>query len=100
MPLFIAALLGGLIEVAASLAGRVLIALSVGYVTYTGLSAGLSAVESLVWSNLSAASAQTLQVMGLMQIDTDLNIIFSAYAARLLLNGLSSGGAITKMIVK
>lgn len=41
MPAFLAALLGGLINIASTLTGRVLVALGLGVASYTGLAASL-----------------------------------------------------------
>ena len=48
MPLFVAALIGGLVQVAGSIVGRVLIALSIGYVSYSGLSVLMDSLKSQV----------------------------------------------------
>lgn len=100
MPAFLAMFFGGLATVTASLAGRVLVALSIGYVTYTGLSVILSAVEAQVSGMFGGLPAIALQVLGTLQLDTCVNIYLSAYAARLLLMGLSPTGAITRMVLK
>ena len=99
MPIFIAALLGGFVSAAGSVVGRVLIALSIGYVTYTGLSTGLDWFVNQFYSELSSAPAMFLQIIGLLQVDTAINILSSAYASKLVINGLTSG-AITKMVIK
>ena len=46
MPIFIAALLGGLIQAAGTLVGRVLLSLGFGYVSYTALDSSLSWIKS------------------------------------------------------
>lgn len=99
MPIFIAALLGGLVSAAASLTGRVLIALGIGYVSYTGISAGLGTLEAQVIANLQALPAQWITIAHLLQVDTSVSIMFSAVAARLVLAGLTSG-ALTRMVIK
>lgn len=102
MPLFIAALMGGLVQVAGTLVGRVLLSLGIGYVTYTGIDAGLGYVRDQVFSWLNSASSISPIVerfMGVFQIGTCFNIIFSAYTAKLLLNGMV-GGAIKRMVTK
>ena len=99
MPLFLASLLGGLVTVAGSIVGRVLIALSIGYVSYSGLSALLDALKGQVIGYLTGAPAQVVAIMGLLKVDVALSVIFSAYAARLILAGLTSD-KITRMVVK
>lgn len=99
MPVFLAALLGGLVSAAGSIVGRVLISLGIGYVTYQGLSTAMDYMRDLVWINLGSLSADILQLVSVLQVDTAINIMFSAVAARLVIRGLS-GGAITKMVIK
>ena len=99
MPLFLASLLGGLVTVAGSIVGRVLIALSIGYVSYSGLSALLDALRGQVIGYLTGAPAQVVAIMGLLKVDVALSVVFSAYAARLILAGLTSD-KITRMVFK
>jgi len=99
MPLFLAALLGGLVQAASSIAGRVLIALSIGYVSYTGISALLTWIKSQVVSYLVGAPATMVAIMGLLKIDVAVSILFSALAARLVLQGLTSD-KVTRMVIK
>jgi hypothetical protein len=100
MPIFIAALLGGLVSAAGSIVGRVLIALGIGYVTYTGVNAGLGGIWSFVQTSFGSAPATVMGVLTLLKVDVDISILSSAIAAKLVLGGLSSGGAITKMVIK
>ena len=99
MPLFVAALIGGLVQVAGSIVGRVLIALSIGYVSYSGLTVLMDSLKSQVMGLLSGAPATIVTIMALLKVDVAVSIIFSAYAARLVLAGLTSD-KLTKMIVK
>lgn len=99
MPLFVAALIGGLVQVAGSIVGRVLIALSIGYVSYSGLTVLMDSLKSQVMGLLSGAPATIVTIMALLKVDVAVSIVFSAYAARLVLAGLTSD-KLTKMIVK
>jgi len=99
MPIFLDALIGGLVTAAGSIVGRVLIALGIGYVTYSGVDTALGVLKTAIWSNMSATGATVLGIMATLQVDTAINIIFSALTARLVLNGLTSG-AITRMVIK
>jgi len=56
-------------------------------------------LKTAIWSNMSATGATVLGIMATLQVDTAINIIFSALTARLVLNGLTSG-AITRMVIK
>lgn len=99
MPIFLAAFLGGLATAAASMVGRILIALAIGYVTYTGIDVALNSIKGDVIANISALNSVIIQVLGLLRIDQSINILFSAYAARLVIRGLTNG-AITKAVIK
>jgi hypothetical protein len=99
MPLFLAALLGGLVQAASSIVGRVLIALGIGYVSYTGINALLGWIKSQVVSYLVGAPGTIVAIMGLLKIDVAVSIIFSALAARLVLQGLTSD-KVTRMVIK
>lgn len=99
MPVFIAALLGGLASVAGSIVGRVLIALGIGYVSYTGVNVLLDWLKSEIYSRLNGAGSDVLGMLGTLQVDVSINILFSALAARFLLQGLTSG-IITKTVIK
>lgn len=91
MPLILASLLGGLIQIAATLAGRVVLALGFSVVVYSGISTTLEFIKVYVVNHLSALSGSTLDVVSTLQIDTAVSILSSAVAARLLLRGLTNG---------
>jgi hypothetical protein len=99
MPLILAWLLGGLVSIAGSLLGRILIGLGVGYVAYTGITSGLTYLSNLIQSNVNSAGVLVVQALGLVQFDVVVGIIFGAVTAKFVLNGLA-GGAVKKMTLK
>lgn len=99
MPTIFLTLLGGLLLFAGSIVGRVLIALGIGYVSFTGLTAWVGSVKDLILQNLYALPPEFVQVMSLVKLDTCISILFSAISVRLVLEGLSSD-TITKMVIK
>lgn len=99
MPIFLAAFLGGLLSAASSFVGRVLIALGISYVTYTGLDTLIDWIIDQIHDEISGAPVVVVQILGLLQVDTCISILASAVAARLVLRGLT-GGALTKMVIK
>lgn len=99
MPVFIAALLGGLVSAAGSLVGRVLIALSIGYVSYTGLDLLLAGVRTFILENFATLPPEALSVLSALRVDVCISIALSACAARLVLSGITSG-KLTKMVIK
>lgn len=99
MPLFIGALLGALIQAAGTIAGRVLISLGIGFISFQGLDTSIVWAKSLIISNISATSANTIAAASAMKIGTCISILTSALTARLILNGLT-GGTLKKLVYK
>lgn len=99
MPIWVAALLGGLVQAAGTLVGRVLLSLGISYVTFTGLDASLAWARDEVISRIGALGQTTVGIASVMQVGTCISILSSALAARLLLDGLTSG-ALSRMVVK
>lgn len=99
MPLFIAALLGALVQGAGTLVGRVLISLGIGYVAYSGLDTLIEASKSAFFSNVAGQGSVVVQLAGVLQVGTCVNIIASAYLARLVVAGLTNG-KLTSMVTK
>lgn len=91
MPAFVAALLGGLLELTKSIVGRVLVALGIGVATYSGLSVTLSFLKSQALSALAGAPAGLVSLLGFLGVGEAISIISSAYIARLALQGLTDG---------
>lgn len=98
MPAFVVMLLGGLVEIAGSLAGRVLLSLGFGFVTFTGTNTTISWAKSQALGALSGLSAQMLGLLAYMKVGEAISIVFSALLVRLLLQGLSAGGSISKLV--
>ena len=94
---FIPALLGGLATIAASLVGRVLLALSIGFVTYTGAQIGISAILVSVKSAFSGAPSDVVSLLAFLWVDKAIGMMFSAFTAAMTIKGV---GSITKMQVR
>lgn len=99
MPIFVAALLGGLVQVAGSLVGRVLLALGIGYVTYSGLDTAMTVFSTKFFQAANTLPSAVIGVMGVLKVGTSFSIVLAAIGARLVLNGLTSG-KITRMVTK
>lgn len=99
MPLLVSALLGGLIQVAGTLVGRVLLSLGIGYVTFNGIEALMTAVKTDVIAAIGAQGAVVSSLAGVLQVGTCVNIMMSAIAVKLAMAGLTSG-AITRLVYK
>lgn len=99
MPVFIAAILSGLITVAGHIAGRVLIALGIGVVTYTGLSMTTDWLMAQAINNLQALPADLIAILGYMKVGSFINIIASAVASRMVITGLT-GDTFKRWVLK
>lgn len=95
MPIFLAALLGGFVTALGSMVGRVLISLGLGFVTYQGFTVLLDFIKNRVFSELLGVDSMAVQVFSALNIDSAINVLFSAFAVRLVIAGLT-GGSITK----
>lgn len=62
-------------------------------VTYAGVQAVMDQAKSYVFSNIGSVPAAWLQVLGLLQVDVCINILFSAYVARAVLWGMGKDGS-------
>lgn len=100
LPALIPMLIGALVSAVGTVVGRVLISLAIGYVTYQGIQTGLDFLKNQIASAANGLPSQALAVLGAMRVGEGLAIIFSAFAVRMLLEGLQPGGKITKMIIK
>ncbi|GLR12897.1 hypothetical protein GCM10007907_16870 [Chitinimonas prasina] len=86
-------LIGGLVVGGIqAIVGRILIALGVSFVTYTGVSIAFDSAKSYVYQQLSGLPAEMLALAGLAGLGKAIGIIFAAFAARLALNGVNKAG--------
>lgn len=99
MPAFIAALLGGLINIAATLAGRVLVALGYSVVMYTGIDTTLTWLKDQAVSSMQGMPADVVGLLAFFKVGTCISIIFSAVMARLLLDSMT-GGVIKRLAMR
>jgi len=99
MPVLVIWLIEGLIAVAGTLVGRVLLAMGFSMVVYSGIDLLFGQFQTSVLANLNALPAAVLPMLGLLKIGTCINMLFSAYATRLGLAGIT-GGALKKMVRK
>jgi hypothetical protein len=62
-------------------------------VTFVGVQASMEWAKDYAFSNLGAMPSAWLQILGMLQIDVCLNILFSAYVARAVVWGMSKTGS-------
>jgi hypothetical protein len=99
MPVFVIWLIEGLIAVAGTLVGKVLLSMGFAMVVFSGIDLLFTQLQGMVITNLNALPAAVLPMLGLLKIGTCVNMLFTAYATRLTLAGIT-GGALSKMVRK
>jgi hypothetical protein len=93
MPALIGLLLRAIGWSLVPLGWKLLRGLGFAAVTYTGVNLILNQAKDYVFSMLSATPAAWLQVLGILQIDVAINILFSCYIARAVLWGMDKSGS-------
>lgn len=91
MPAIIAAIGGMLLNIVGSLVGRVLVALGISVVTYTGIIATIDSLRDDAIAALNGLPGELLGLLAYMKVGVAISIITSAITARLVLMGLTSG---------
>ena len=99
MPVLVAALLGGLLQFAGSLVGRVLLSLGFGYAVFKGVDVSITWARDLVIARISAVGGNFLAAASAMKVGVCISILTSAVVTRMTLNGLQ-GGSIRRLIQK
>lgn len=81
---------------------RLIMSFGIGILTVTGVSAGISALESLI-QNVFVGSSQSMlwitSFFGVMGFDSFVNIVFAALIAKLTLKGMQQGGNISRLFI-
>lgn len=90
---------GILLQIAASMVGRVLLALGIGYVTYAGFDVGITWLLTQIKANMSSMGADTLSFLAWLWVDKAIGMVFSAYSAALLVK-MAGSAKFTKMVTK
>ena len=89
---------GALVSILGTLVGRVLIALAITYVSYSGIDILVQSIKTAALANMG--SMGVLQgVVGMMKLGESLNVVISALVAKYSLAGMTSG-TMTKMVFK
>lgn len=96
---FLMPLLGGLITIAGTMVGRVLIALGMGYATFRGFQVTVDWLLSQIKGNVGAMPTEVISFLGYLWVDRAIGMIFSAYSAAILVK-LAGKTAITKLVMK
>lgn len=97
MPWIASVFLGGLIEIAGSLLGRVLLGLGLGFVEYQGINLLIDSAKSSALSMIGGVGGSVIgEWAGFFLLDQHVSIILSAIGVKVVLHGL--GGASVKRL--
>lgn len=91
MPILVASILGGLIQAAGTLVGRVLVSLGIGYVAFSGVDASITWARDFALAQFAWLPSTAVGIAGTLNVGVCISILSSAVAARLVLMGLQSG---------
>jgi len=92
-------ILGALETMAASLVGRVLLAMALSFVTYTGFDVGITSLLNQIKSSFSSMPVDVMNFLAWLWIDKAIGLMFSAYTAATVVK-FSASGSFTKMVRK
>lgn len=92
------ALLGGLLSIAGSMAGRVLVALGIGFVTYKGVGASTDYLINMIKTGMSGMPVEIVDFLAFCWVDKGLAMIFSTWTACAGITGITGG--LTKFKLK
>lgn len=98
MPLFFAALVGALATAMGSLAGRALLSLGFGFITYKGVDVAIASIKTNIITSVNGLPAQAIGLFGYLYLDKALTVIFSAVVTALAMRLI--GGGIKRMVAK
>jgi len=90
MHILLAAIGGVLLQIAASLVGRVLTALGLGVAVYTGMSTSLDWLKAQAIEKALLLPPEILGMLSIMKVGESISLLFSAVLARMVINGMSS----------
>lgn len=99
MQFLVAAILGGLLQIAQSMVGRVLLALGISFVTYQGIDTSINWLMNQIKSNMSSLPAEVLSFLAWLWVDKALSLMFSAYTASAAIR-FAGGTTLTRMVQK
>lgn len=98
MHVFAMALIGGLASAMGSLIGRAMLAIGIGFVSYTGVDLLVTNLTQAIQGNLSGIPASLWSWLALLKVQTSISIITSAFSTRVAMSALS--GTVKRMVFK
>lgn len=93
-----AALFSFLSTIAGPLIKRVLTALGIGMLTFTGFQVSVNAAKAYVQSSFGGLPSDVVMILGLLKVDVAVNIVFAAVITRAVIAGMDNvTGGISKL---
>lgn len=74
---------------------KILVALGIGFITYSGVDLALDAAKIFIQDQMAGLPAYMLALMGLLKMDTAISMLLAAYSARFA--AVAASGVLTKM---
>lgn len=68
---------------------KVLVALGIGFVTYSGVTLGIDQISAFVESQFTGLPSYILQLIALMKVDIAISMLLAAYSAKLALQSVN-----------
>jgi len=99
MQALVAFIIGGLVQAAGTIVGKVLLSLGLGYAVYSGVDTSLAWAKAQFLAGLTGVPALAVNVAGLLKVGVCVSLMISALTTRLVMGGLSSG-SIKRMVTK
>jgi len=90
---------GVLAMILPSLVGRVLLALGIGFISFTGLQVSMDFLYSQIQTTLQGMPSDILSFLGFLWVDKAICALFSAFTVSLAIK-TATAGVIKKMVVK
>lgn len=87
-----------LLGIGPSFASSILGRLGIGVATFYGVSALVDTVRTQIFAAFSGVDPTVIQLFGVLQVGTCINILLSAVIAKLTIKGLSGDGSLKKIL--
>lgn len=100
MPAFWTVFVSVIMKIIEPVATRVLTAIGLGMISYTGYSVIISTIEYYVTTNIGSMSANIYAILSLYGFGHAVTVILSAFTVRAYLNGMSTSGTVTRSVWK
>lgn len=89
-PALIAMIGGALITITRTIVGRVLLALGLSLITYTGVSTSIDYLKGQAVSAFTGMGSDVVGLLGVMKVGEFVSLIVSAIVARSIISGIQS----------